>query len=168
MGSPGTSSRAWRGGFAPCVGCCSGRVLAVGQSRAIAFPSAQSARRRPCERLWWWSAGGVLAIRCLVEVVRMAVRCYERRGAGVVSARRCEAERIGWMPRRAPRRGRRPWGQAHQGRGFHYMKERFCPIRAFLPSPVRDARLLREGSLGPVGLSAEVSRRRAGAAKHEA
>ncbi len=38
-------------------------------------------------------AGGASAIRCLVGVARMTVMCYERRGAGVVSARRCEAGR---------------------------------------------------------------------------
>ncbi len=40
-------------------------------------------------------AGGALAIRCLVEVVGMAAAWYEQRGAGVVSARRCEAVGVG-------------------------------------------------------------------------
>ncbi len=40
-----------------------------------------------------WSHFQELAIRCLAEGVGMPVTCYERRGAGVVSALRCEAER---------------------------------------------------------------------------
>ena len=40
-----------------------------------------------------WSHFREPAIRCLAEGVGMAVTCYERCGAGVVSARRCEAER---------------------------------------------------------------------------
>ncbi len=38
-------------------------------------------------------AGGASAIRCLAEGVGVAVRCYERCGADVVSARRYEAGR---------------------------------------------------------------------------
>ena len=40
-----------------------------------------------------WSHFQEPAIRGLVRTVGMSVTCYERRGAGVVSARRCEAGR---------------------------------------------------------------------------
>ena len=44
----------------------------------------------------------------------MAASWYEQRGAGVVSARRCEAGRGGCLPDALPGEAVRPWEQAYR------------------------------------------------------